>query len=212
MLAGRSSEAIEILSRALLAFRECGDSFGRAAARLWLSLAYLDLHQGEHFASGVEDLLALCETHGYHFLFTAPTLLGPPDPRRLVPLLLEARARKRRPAYAARLLADLGLPDIQMHPGYQLRLQTLGAFRAWRGDVEIEPREWRRDKARQLFQLFITQRDRQFQREEITEILWPDLSPEAAIRDFKVALNALNKVLEPNRPADAPFAFIVREG
>ena len=212
VLAGRSGDALEILSRALLAFRECGDNFGRAAARLWLSLAYLDLHQSEHFASGVEDLLALCETHGYHFLFTASTLLGPPDPRRLVPLLLEARARKRRPAYAARLLADLGLPDIQMHPGYQLRLQTLGAFRAWRGDVEIEPREWRRDKARQLFQLFITQRNRQFQREEITEILWPDLSPEAAIRDFKVALNALNKVLEPNRSADAPFAFIVREG
>jgi DNA-binding SARP family transcriptional activator len=50
------------------------------------------------------------------------------------------------------------------------------------------------------------------QRDEITERLWPTLGADAAGRDFKVALNALNKALEPDRAADAPFAFIVREG
>ncbi|MBK9711455.1 MAG: tetratricopeptide repeat protein [Kouleothrix sp.] len=133
-LAGRHDEALEILARAQLAFRDCGDRLGRAATRLWLCLVYLDLRQSERFDACVADLLALCEANGYDFLFTAPSLLGPPDPRRVVPLLIAARARHR-PAYVARLLASIGMPGIQVHPGYQLRVQTLGAFRVWRGDA-----------------------------------------------------------------------------
>jgi DNA-binding SARP family transcriptional activator len=196
----------------LVAFRNCGDIYGRAATRLWLALAYRDLRQAERLALCVEDLLALCETNGYDCLLTSATLVGVPDPRRIVPLLLEARARRCRPAYVTRLLTQLGLPDIEVHPGYQLRVQTLGAFRVWRGDVEASSRDWQRDKARQLFQLLVTERGRWLQREEIVDRLWPDLSPEAAMRDFKVALNALNKAIEPARAPDAAFAFVVREG
>jgi len=212
VLAGQTEDAVEMLLRVLVAFRECGDSFGRAATRLWQSLAYLDLRQSEHLTACLEDLLGLAETRGYDFLFTAPTLLGPPDPRRIVPLLIAARDRRIRPAYANRLLAEIGLPDIKVHAGYQLRAQTLGAFRVWRGPIEIESHEWQRDKARQLFQLLVAERGRWLQRDEIVEILWPSLNAEAAARDFKVALNALNRAIEPNRAADAPFAFIVREG
>jgi ATP/maltotriose-dependent transcriptional regulator MalT/two-component SAPR family response regulator len=212
VLAGRAADAVDILTQALITFRECGDSLGRAASRLWLCLAYFDLQQAEHFASCIDDLLAICEAHRYDFLFTMPTLLGPPDPHRLIPLLLEARARRRRPTYANRLLARFDLPDIQLHPGYQLRVQSLGGFRIWRGETEVDPRDWKRDKARQLFQLLLTHRSRPLQREAIAEQLWPDLSPEAASRDFKVALNAVNKALEPARAADRPSAYIAREG
>lgn len=212
VLAGRVTDAVDRLTRTLAAFRECDDRLGRATSRLWLSLAYLDQHQSEHFAACVDDVLALCEAQGYDFLFTHSTLTGVPDPRRLVPVLLDAIAHRRHPAYAAHLLAVLGLPDIRQHPGYQLRVQTLGAFRVWRGEMELDGREWKRDKARQLFQLLLTQRRRPLQREEITEQLWPGLGPEAASRDFKVALNALNKVLEPARLAETPSAYITREG
>lgn len=212
VLAGKPAEAVDSLVRVLNAFRDCGDRFGRAAVRLWLGLAYLDLRQGEHVASSMDDCLTLCETHGYDFLFTADTLVGVPDPRRVVPLLIEAQARYRRPAYVARLLAAFGLSGITLHPGYQLRVQTLGTFRVWRGEAEIDPREWKRDKARQLFQLFVTRRGRLLQREEITDLLWPGLAPEAAERNFKVALSALNKALEPARPTDAPSAYVAREG
>jgi LuxR family maltose regulon positive regulatory protein len=126
--------------------------------------------------------------------------------------LIEARRQRCRPAYAARLLAEIGLPDIEVHPGYQLRVQTLGAFRVWRGEIEISPRDWQRDKARQLFELLLIHRGQWLQRDEITDRLWASLSPETANRDFKVALNALNKAIEPNRSADDPFAFIVRQG
>ncbi len=212
VLAGRGPEAIASLTRVLAAFRECGDSLGRAAARLWLSLVYFETGQGERFAASMDDLLGLCEAHGYGFLFTARSLLGPPDPRRLVPLLIAARARSHRPGVARQLLTDLGLPAVQLHPGYQLRVQTLGGFRVWRGEAEMEAREWRRDKARQLFQLLLAHRGRPLQREAITETLWPALSPEAANRDFKVALNALTRALEPTRSPEAPSAYMGREG
>ncbi|MGQ9767615.1 MAG: AfsR/SARP family transcriptional regulator, partial [Anaerolineae bacterium] len=212
VLAGQTAEGVEILSQALIAFRNCGDVYGRAAARLWLAVAYHDLCQEQHLIPCLHDLLALCEGNSYHALLTATTFVGLPNPRRAVPLLILARDRRVRPAYAHRLLTELGLAEIEVHPGYQLRVQTVGGFRVWRGDVEVAAREWQRDKARQLFQLLITARGQWLQREEITERLWPNLTPDAALRDFKVALNALNKAIEPQRPADAPFAFVVRDG
>ncbi len=235
LLAGRAQDALPVLGQALGAFRECSDAFGRAAARLWMALAYLERARREgdesgalsRFLASAEDLLALCESNGYDFLFTGPSLLGPPDERRLVPLLLEARARNVRPAYATRLLLALGLADCRMHPGFQLRVQTLGAFRVRRGDEEIEARQWQRDKARHLFQLLLAERGaalgtpgrgRWLQRSQIVDRLWPQLAPDAAVRDFKVALNALVRALEPSpEPAlgaagARTFYFVEREG
>ncbi len=77
----------------------------------------------------------------------------------------------------------------------------------------MEPRAWKRDKARQLFQLLLSERGRALHRDEIVERLWPEREAEAALRDFKVALTALNKALEPEpRPRRAPAPTCVREG
>ncbi len=212
VLAGRHAEAVQTLQRVAAAFGDCSDHHGHAAALLWLGLAYLRLDQGERLAESADALLQLTERHGYEHLFTRRALLGPPDQRALVPLLLEARRRRRRPATVSRLLEQMGMSQIEFHPGYQLKVQTLGPFRAWRGDEEIDAREWRRAKARQLFQLLVTHRGRMLQREEIVYILWPELDPDAAQRDFKVALNALNKALEPDRPPGSESAYVVRHG
>ncbi|HEY73301.1 MAG: hypothetical protein B6I35_02260 [Anaerolineaceae bacterium 4572_32.2] len=212
VLAGRYSEAVEILTRVSVAFRDCSDSHGRAAARLWLGLAYLRLDQNERLAKVTDELLELTETHGYDHLFTQHAILGPPDNRMLVPLLLKARHRRVRPSAATRLLDRMGLPDVEFHPGYRLRVQTLGPFRVWRGAEEIDEREWRRSKALQLFQLLLTRRGRMLQREEIADILWPDLATDAIQRNFKVALNALNKALEPDRSPGAESAYVARHG
>jgi len=212
VLAGQAAAAVEPIERALGSFRECGDPFGHAAARLWLALAHSALRQGERAAANFDACLALVAEHGYDHLLARPSLLGPPDPRRLAPLLLDAQARGARPELAGRALAILGLAHVSLHPGYQLRVRTLGAFRVARGEQEVEAREWQRDKARQLFQLLLARRGRWLQREEIGELLWPRLSPEAAARDFKVALNALYRALEPARAPDALSAYIARDG
>lgn len=210
VLARREREGIESLNDALAAMRSCGDTFGGTAARLWLALARWRLNQRERALAHLSDVLDAMQSYRHDYLLTARTLLGLPDPRAIVPLLLEMRQRGKHATYITQLLATLGLEKIIGHPGYQLRVQTLGAFRVWRGDEEVGAREWTRKKARQLFQLFITRRGRMIEREEIFELLYRDASTEAASRDFKVALNALNKVLEPERGDEEP-AFIARK-
>jgi DNA-binding SARP family transcriptional activator len=91
-----------------------------------------------------------------------------------------------------------------------LRLHTLGGFRAYRSAEEIAPTAWGREKAVHLFQLLVTQRRRPLHKEEIIERLWPALSPEAGDRDFKVALNAIYKTLEPEREPRSPPRFVRR--
>lgn len=177
-------------------FADCGDPFGRTAALLAL-----------RDPEGV----TLAAQNGYDSLLTRVTLLGAPDPRGHIPWLIQLREARHQAAYITQVLTALGVPYVRYHPGYQLRVTMLGGFRVWRGAVEVEAREWKRDKARQLFQLLLSAR-RPLTREAITERLWPRLSPEAAERDFKVALNALNKTLDPARAAEAPSAYIAREG
>ncbi len=210
VLARRERDAVETLSNALAAMRACGDAFGQAAARLWLALACWRMNQRERALTHLEDALTLAQTRRYDYLFTTRTLLGMPDARMVAPLLLQARRRGKLAAFTTRLLAAMGLENATTHAGYQLHVQTLGLLRVWRGATEVTAREWQRKKARQLLQLFVTRRGRMLEREEIFELLWRDQTPSVAARDFKVALNALNKALEPER-GDADPAFIVRE-
>ena len=212
VLAGRHDDAAPLLAEAAAAFRECSDTFGETAARLWQCLLWQATGDAARLERGVEELLRPARDHGYDWLFLRPTLLGPPDPRRMVPLLLQARSGERFRSYAGSLLGRLGLSRLELHPGYQLRVQTLGAFVVWRGAEAVAPHEWRRDKARQLFQLLLTRRKRLLERDQIVELLWPGLDAETAERDFKVALSTLYRVLEPALPARAPSAYVLREG
>ena len=93
-----------------------------------------------------------------------------------------------------------------------LCVQPLGAFRVWRDGRVVDAGAWERDKALQLFQFLLIQRRRQLDKLQIVDRLWPDADPEAADRDFKVALNAALKALEPDRPARAEGRFIRRSG
>lgn len=212
VLAGEYDLAVDWLTQALTAFRECSDPYGEAIARLWLSLIWWYKNDKARLRRDAEELLRLVHNHGYDYLLTKRILLGPPDPRMAVPILLYARNSGLHPACVERLLRTMGLEKVEFHPGYQLKIQTLGPFRVWRGNKEILPLEWRREKARRLFQLLLTYRHTMLDRDQILEMLWPNLEPEIAKRDFKVALSTLYKVLEPERPEGVPSAYIIRDG
>jgi two-component SAPR family response regulator len=92
----------------------------------------------------------------------------------------------------------------------KLRVQTFGGFRVWRDGVEIESVAWGREKAIHLFQFFVTTRGQYFHKEQIIDRLWPELGMKASDRDFKVALHAINKALEPERLPRAEPYFIKR--
>ncbi len=212
VLSGRRDEAKPWLAKAVKGFERVGDPFGWSSASLWLALVAWQQGDGEGAAQHLAGLLPLAREHGYDALLTRPTFLGLKDGQAAIPLLLEARARGIEARYVERLLDALGLTEVEYHPGYTLAVRTLGSFAVWRGQDPVAPHDWQREKARKIFELLLTYRGQWFYREQIVDHLWPDLAPDAADRDFRVALNALTKALEPDRPRGAQPFIVIRRG
>lgn len=198
------------LKEALQGFQESSDPFGITAVRLWRCLSWFQQGEIARLKGELEDVLISCRKLGYGFLFTRPTLLSPLNERELVPLLILARDQDWEGSYARDLLNEIGLSGISIHPGYQLKVFTMGSFDTWRGPALIPKNGWQRSKSRQLFQLLITFNDHSLEREQIFEYLWPDIDLEASERNFKVALSSLYRVLEPDRKAGCDSAYIIR--
>jgi len=211
-LSARYEAAEEWLNRAVLGFQECSDPFGLTAARLWLCLGWFRQKQFTRLEHLLKEVLADCREGGYTFLFTRPSMIGPPDERLLVPLLIMARQQGWERAFTNDLLESMSLTGIEYHPGYCLRIQTLGGFQVWRGSEPILANSWRREKSRQLLQLLLTHRQTPLDRDQICEYLWPETDPATAHRNFKSTLNTLYQVLEPERDPGSESAFILREG
>ncbi|HAX70896.1 MAG TPA: transcriptional regulator, partial [Anaerolineae bacterium] len=212
MLASRYEAAEEWLNRAVLGFQECSDPFGKTAARLWLCYGWYKQRQMDRLGRTLTEALATCRENDYGFLFTSVSHLGAPDERIFTPLLVLARDRNMEGAYALRLLEALRLDRVQSHPGFRLAVETLGNFQVKRGSELIPSNGWRREKSRQLFQLLITYRQSPLDRDQICEHLWPEADLATAQRNFKITLNTLYQVLEPERDAGSDSAFIVRDG
>jgi DNA-binding SARP family transcriptional activator len=212
MLASEYEQGHEWLAKAMHGFQECSDPFGLTSARLWRCLGWFYAGEMDQFDDSFKLVLEISLRHEYGSLLTKPTLLGVPDERRLVPMLLHARRKRWSDGYPDQLLHDLGLGQLQLHPGYQLKIETLGAFKVWRGYTPIAPKEWKREKARQLLQVLISNREAPLDRDQICECLWPGMEPEISHRNFKVALSTLYQVLEPERGPGSDSAYVVREG
>ena len=210
ILAGQTAEALNMLEECRAGFVEVSDTFGLAAVTLWQAKALWAEGETGPAMRKLKELLALAKKHKYETLLTQPSFLGLKDANSILPLLLEARQQDIEVVYIEQLLRKFGLSGIDYHPGYTLVVQTLGTFEVFQGDTLISPADWQREKARQLFQLLLTFRGEWLQREQIVDRLWPDLGVDAALRDFKVALNALNKALEPSRPRGVSSFFIIR--
>lgn len=211
-LDGRHATAARWLKEAAEGLDRVQDSFGWCAAQLWLAVNAWAQGEQETALRHLSALLPVAAENNYDFLLTRRTHLGLRDDQTAIPLLLEAYRQNIERDFTLKLLTQTGKRGLDYHPGYTLWVRTLGPFQVWRGRSPVPAAEWQREKARQLFQLFIATRGQWLMREQITDMLWPDLSPEAAVRDFKVALNTLQRALDPRRPRSASPYFIVRQG
>lgn len=203
-------KAIENFSQASGDFLEIGDSYGHSVSLLWLALLSYESKEESSFILYMTSLLKMTKENGYEFLFLKKTMFSPRDLQRFVPLLIESRQQGIYENYTQQILRKMGFHELTTHPGYTLRVQTLGGFKVWLGNQEVDAKTWQREKARMLFQLLLTRRNQLLSREEIFHILWDGVDEETAARDLKVALNALNKVLEPKRRARSTYFFIRR--
>jgi DNA-binding SARP family transcriptional activator len=77
-----------------------------------------------------------------------------------------------------------------------LRISCFGGFRLWRGDTEVDCSAVR-PKARSLLQLLAVHAARPIHREQLLEALWPDLGPQAGVRNLQVTVSQLRAFLEP---------------
>ncbi len=139
----------------------------------------------------------------------AATLLGQQGSPAAYPALRQL-LKDRSPA--VRQAAETALAGLSYRPLYTLHIRTLGAFVIWRGEQEVRDRDWRSSKARQLFQLLMTERGRALPRDRVLDQLWPEMESEAAANNLRVTLNRLSKAIEPDRPEGAPPSYLVQNG
>ncbi|WP_066067569.1 BTAD domain-containing putative transcriptional regulator [Neobacillus soli] len=207
----RLPKALNYLEKTKALFDQCEDGFGQMLSKFWLSYVFYLEKKHDLFKKTMDGFLSLLQIHEYEFFFHKRSVFGPRDLQVFVPLLIECMKEEIQKPYVVKILQDMGITALDSHPGYSVRVQTLGQFKLWLGEKEVGEKDWQREKAKELFQLLITLNEL-IAKDEIIQILWPYQDKKSADRDFKVALNSLHHVLEPSRKARAAPFFIIREG
>ncbi len=211
VLSGNHNRANHILSLVESGSQKIHDPFLLSAAELWLALQSWQQGFINTAMIYLEKAINHITENDYDFLLTRETFLGLNDREMVKPLLLAARDQGIHTALINRLFSYDERVQTGYHPGYTLWVRTLGTFDAWRGNHQITPDEWKREKAKHLFQHLITNKGKWLTQDQITYALWPDSSETTARNNLKVVLNALNQVLEPDRPSGESPHFVERQ-
>lgn len=96
------------------------------------------------------------------------------------------------------------LADVSSH----LRVRLLGGFSVEHADLGGVVSDWPRRSAKTLTKLLATHRGHALHREQIIDVLWPDVDPESALNSFGKALHAARRVLEPDLPRRQDSAYL----
>ena len=91
----------------------------------------------------------------------------------------------------------------------RLRIQLFGPLTVWRDERPISKADWSSPKARQLFKILATFRERIVAGDELVEWLWPGLAPDSARNSLWVAVSQLRRFLEPGVTGRGRSAFIL---
>ncbi len=94
-----------------------------------------------------------------------------------------------------RTVVDL---EARAHDARQLKIYLLGGFRVERNGLPIGDDAWgQRRLAKTLVKLLAVERNHSLHRDQILEMLWPDVGPDSALNAFSKALHAARRALEP---------------
>ncbi len=89
-----------------------------------------------------------------------------------------------------------------------VRVRMFGGFLVTVGSRSIGDEEWRLKKAASLVKLLALSEGHRLDREQAMELLWPDLYPEAALRNLYYALHVARRTLEPTAPASGASRYL----
>jgi predicted ATPase/DNA-binding SARP family transcriptional activator len=93
-----------------------------------------------------------------------------------------------------------------------LDIQLLGGFRVFVGGRQIPAAAWRRKRAAALVKLLALEPTHRLHREQISDTLWPELDPDAAGNNFRVALHHARQRLQSEGGDPAAEVFLDRVG
>ncbi len=90
-----------------------------------------------------------------------------------------------------------------------LQIHTLGTFRVLRnGDTLIQDHQWGGRRIKMLLKAILVHGLQDIPKDILIEDLWPEGDPLASLRNFKVTLHRLRKILEPDLGKHSRSAFI----
>lgn len=94
----------------------------------------------------------------------------------------------------------------------RLRISLLGSIRVTRSDgTHVAGDLWKRVKVRALLAALVGQLERSISREELVELLWPDLDYQSALKNLNTTVYNLRRSLEPNLRRGRDSRYILYE-
>ena len=110
-----------------------------------------------------------------------------------------------------RAAARVAWTRLRERPRATLRIQTLGGLAIWRDGILVPESAFERQKARILLAVLIV-REGPVHREELCELIWPQLGPERAAASLRTTLHDLRRALHPELEATSPASVIAADG
>ncbi len=98
--------------------------------------------------------------------------------------------------------------DESTVPKHTIRASLLGQVRLSLGDRPLPDDAWLRRAPRSLFLLLLATPGYRLPRDQVLDLLWPDVPAENALNALYVALHALRRVLEPDLRAGRTSAYV----
>jgi predicted ATPase/DNA-binding SARP family transcriptional activator len=103
------------------------------------------------------------------------------------------------------MLESVHQAQVPLSPGEELCIYLLAGFRVSVGQRLIREDEWRLRKTRSLLKLLALAPGHRLHREQLMDILWPELEPEPAANNLRKTLHFARRILDANRsPSGQP--------
>lgn len=99
---------------------------------------------------------------------------------------------------------DAGPLGVLARSAPRVSLQALGVFRVIRDGVPVPNISWKSKKARDLLKILVARR-RSTPREQLMELLWPEVAPAVVGNRLSVLLSTVRDVLAPHPVGEGPL-------
>lgn len=205
-------EAKESLENAYRKFEMANDTFGLMIVHFWLAYIAFIQKDDKVFVSKFKHCLSTILEKNYHFFIRKKHLFGPSESILWWKMMRKWTAlQKELHPYVSSICTLLEVDIEQPVPMYSYKIQLFGNMIVYRDGEEIVEKSWQREKAREILIYLYINQARFVSKEELMNALWPEATEATSLRDFKVAYNALLKVLEPSRQPRTESAYVIRK-